>query len=58
MNFANNLMGIAAPTVTGIIVGETHSFAAAFLTAAVVLLVGIFSYVFVLGSIEPIAEPV
>jgi sugar phosphate permease len=57
MNFANNLMGIAAPTVTGIIVGETHSFGAAFLTAAVVLVVGIFAYIFVLGSIEPIPEP-
>ena len=57
MNFSNNLMGIAAPTITGIIVGKTHSFVAAFLTAAVFLLVGIVSYVFVLGPIEPIPEP-
>lgn len=57
MNFANNLMGIAAPTVTGIIVGKTHSFSAAFSTAAAFLIVGILSYVFLLGEIEPIAEP-
>ena len=57
MNFSNNLMGIAAPTITGIIVGKTHSFVAAFLTAAVFLLVGIVSYIFVLGPIEPIPEP-
>ncbi len=57
MNFANNAMGIVAPTVTGIIVGVTHSFVAAFVTAAVVLLIGIFAYVVVLGTIEPIPEP-
>jgi ACS family D-galactonate transporter-like MFS transporter len=57
VNFANNLMGVAAPVVTGFIVGLTHSFAGAFLVAGVVLLVGIFSYIVVLGRIEPIPEP-
>ena len=57
MNFSNNVMGILAPTVTGIIVGATHSFVAAFSTAAVVLVIGIVSYIFVLGPIEPIPEP-
>jgi len=57
VNFCNNLMGIAAPVITGFIVGLTHSFAGAFLVAGIVLLVGIFSYVVVLGRIEPIAEP-
>lgn len=57
LNFANNLMGIAAPIVTGIIVGVTHSFVGAFLTAGAVLLVGIFFYVVVLGRIEQIPEP-
>jgi MFS transporter, ACS family, D-galactonate transporter len=57
VNFTNNLMGVAAPVVTGFIVGLTHSFAGAFLVAGVVLLVGIFFYVVILGRIEPIPEP-
>lgn len=57
MNFFNNLMAILAPTVTGLIVSATSSFTNAFLAAAAFLLVGISSYLFVLGKIEPIAEP-
>jgi sugar phosphate permease len=57
MNFLNNLMGAVAPAVTGVLVGATHSFSTAFLVAGVVLLIGIFSYVVVLGRIEPIPEP-
>jgi sugar phosphate permease len=57
MNFANNLMGAAAPIVTGMIVGATNSFANAFMVAGVILLVGIVSFVFVLGKIEPIPDP-
>ncbi|MGN6315572.1 MFS transporter [Trinickia sp.] len=57
MNFVNNLMGVAAPVVTGFIVGATNSFANAFLIAGVILLIGIVSFVFVMGRIEPIAEP-
>ena len=57
MNFFNNVMGIAAPIVTGYIVGETQSFTPAFITAAAVLVVGILSYLFLLGRIEPIPEP-
>lgn len=56
-NLINNLMGVAAPVITGFIVGMTHSFAGAFLVAGLVLLVGIFSYVVLLGPIEPIPEP-
>ncbi len=57
MNFFNNVMGILAPIVTGYIVAGTSSFSNAFITAAVVLLVGIASYVWLLGKIEPIPEP-
>lgn len=57
VNFINNLMGVAAPTITGFIVGITHSFSGAFLVAGIVLLVGIFSYGVVLGPIEPIPGP-
>ncbi|MGN6666176.1 MAG: MFS transporter, partial [Trinickia sp.] len=57
MNFVNNLMGVAAPVVTGFIVGATNSFTNAFLIAGVILVIGIVSFVFVMGRIEPIAEP-
>ena len=57
MNFANNLMGAVAPIVTGMIVGSTHSFTNAFLVAGVVLLTGVASFVFLLGRIEPVPEP-
>jgi len=57
MNFANNLMGAAAPIVTGLIVGATASFTNAFLVAGVILVIGIFCFVFVLGKIEPIPDP-
>lgn len=57
MNFANNLMGAAAPIVTGFIVGATNSFANAFMVAGVILVIGIVSFVFVLGKIEPIPDP-
>jgi len=57
MNFLNNVMGAVAPAVTGFLVGATNSFSSAFMVAGVVLLVGIFSYVVVLGRIEPIPEP-
>jgi ACS family D-galactonate transporter-like MFS transporter len=57
MNFANNLMGAAAPIVTGMIVGATSSFTNAFFVAGVILLIGIACFVFVLGKIEPIPDP-
>lgn len=57
MNFVNNLMGVAAPVVTGFIVGATNSFTNAFLIAGVILVIGIVSFVFVMGRIEPVAEP-
>jgi len=57
MNFFNNMMGVVAPITTGYIVGATGSFADAFLVAGVVLVVGIVSFVFVLGRLEPIPDP-
>jgi len=57
MNFLNNVAGIAAPIITGYVIGGTNSFSTAFLIAAVVLVIGILSYVFLLGKIEPIPEP-
>ena len=57
MNFLNNLMGAVAPIATGYIVGATHSFTGAFITAGAVLMVGILAYVFILGSLDPIPDP-
>jgi dipeptide/tripeptide permease len=50
-------MGAVAPAVTGFVVGATNSFSIAFVVAGVVLLIGIFFFVFVLGRIKPIPEP-
>ena len=57
MNFLNNVAGFIAPTVTGYIVATTGSFNTALITAAIILIVGIVSYVLVLGRIEKIPEP-
>jgi ACS family D-galactonate transporter-like MFS transporter len=56
VNFCGQIAAISAPIVTGYIVEETHSFAAAFVTATVILLLGIVGYVFLLGRIEAIPE--
>jgi len=57
MNFANNMMGVVAPIVTGFVVGRTHSFVDAFLVAGLVLVAGVAAFVFLLGRIEPLPEP-
>jgi MFS transporter, ACS family, D-galactonate transporter len=57
MNFLNNMMGVVAPVTTGYIVGATGSFVGAFLAAGIVLVIGIVAYVFILGRLEPIADP-
>ena len=58
MNFSNQIAGIIAPIVTGYIAAFTHSFAGAFLVAAIILALGVVSYVVLLGRIERIPEPV
>jgi MFS family permease len=57
MNFSNQIAGIVAPIVTGYITAFTHSFAGAFLVAAVILALGVASYVVLLGRIERIPGP-
>jgi hypothetical protein len=56
MNFPNQLAAIAVPIVTAYIVSASGSFQSAFVEAAVILLVGIAAYVFLLGRMEPIAD--
>ena len=53
LNFGNQVSGIVAPIVTGYILHETGSMRQAFAVAAILLLLGIAAYVFLLGRIEP-----
>jgi sugar phosphate permease len=57
VNFIANLLGIAAPIVTGAVVDLTGSFAGAFLVTGVVLLAGIVCYTVVLGRIDQLPPP-
>ena len=55
-NLSGQLAAISAPIITGYIVSATHSFDSAFVTAAVILFLGIAGYAFLLGRIERIPE--
>jgi MFS family permease len=61
-NFGGNLGGILAPALTGFIAHRTQSFSLAFTIAGVVLVIGIFAYLFLIGpqtqAEEPLPEPV
>jgi MFS family permease len=57
LNFGNQIAAIIAPIVTGYFAGPTNSFARAFGAAAIILLVGIAGYIFLLGKIEPVPDP-
>ena len=56
MNFLTQLAAIGAPIVTGFFAGE-HDYRGAFLVAAVILLIGIAAYLFLLGKMRVIPEP-
>jgi ACS family D-galactonate transporter-like MFS transporter len=58
LNFGNQVAAIAAPIVTGYVVQITHSYAWAFVAATAILLVSIAGYIFLLGKMEPVPEPV
>jgi len=57
VNLCGQIAAICAPIVTGYIVSASHSFAAAFVTATLILLMGIAGYIFLLGRIVAIPEP-
>ncbi|MGA8270542.1 MAG: MFS transporter [Candidatus Sulfotelmatobacter sp.] len=57
VNLCGQISAISAPIITGYVVSASHSFATAFVTATVILLLGIVGYIFLLGRIEPIPEP-
>ena len=56
LNFGNQLAGICSPIVTGYLVGSGGSYSAAFAVAGALLLLGIASYIFLLGRIEQIED--
>jgi MFS transporter, ACS family, D-galactonate transporter len=56
INFSNQISGIAAPVITGYVVTVTHSYAWAFGISAIYLLIGIASYLFLLGKIERVPQ--
>lgn len=53
-NLCANLAGIATPMVIGFVVGATGSFFGGLAYIAVVALVGVFSYVFIVGDVHRI----
>jgi len=57
LNFSNQLSGIAAPIITGYVVAATQSYALAFGISAGYLVIGICSYLFLLGRIERVPAP-
>ena len=48
-NFGGNLGGILAPAVTGLIAHKTQSFSLAFSVCGAILIIGILSYIFLIG---------
>ncbi len=54
MNFANQVAAVAAPIVTGYLIGSRDDYSRAFIVAAAAILIGIGGYAFLLGRIEPI----
>jgi ACS family D-galactonate transporter-like MFS transporter len=57
MNFFNNLAGIVAPIAAGFIFESTGSFAANFLVAGAILVLGIVYFLLLVGRIEQIQQP-
>jgi MFS family permease len=57
MNFGSQISAIVAPVITGYLASWTHTFAAAFALAGLLLLLGTTSYACLLGKIERIDAP-
>jgi MFS transporter, ACS family, D-galactonate transporter len=57
LNTGNQTAGVLAPMITGWLVARTNSFGVAFAVAAVILGIGVCSYLFLLGRIEQVPEP-
>lgn len=53
-NFVGNMAGIVAPTLTGWILNRTGEFYWAFVITAVVAVIGMASWIFLVGRVEPV----
>ena len=53
MNFAGNIGGIIAPIATGFLIARTGSYSPGFAIGPLLLIVGIFSYWFIVGELGP-----
>jgi len=53
-NCCGNFAGVIATALTGLLVGETHHFTAAFVTAAVVSVSGLFGWVWMVPKVAPL----
>ncbi|HXZ61075.1 MAG TPA: MFS transporter [Steroidobacteraceae bacterium] len=56
-NGIGNFAGVIAPALTGFLVGETHHFTSAFLVAAVVSILGVVGWVFMIPRVAPLEWP-
>ena len=53
-NGIGNIAGVIAPALTGFLVGESHHFTSAFLVAAVVSVLGVVGWVFMIPKVAPL----
>jgi MFS-type transporter involved in bile tolerance (Atg22 family) len=58
LNTCNQIAAICSPVITGYVVNFTKSFDGAFFAAGAILFIGIGAYIFLLGRITPIPEPI
>ena len=52
-NFVGNLAGVIAPIATGVLIAWTGSYLPAFMLAAIVLLIGLLAFWFIVGELRP-----
>lgn len=55
-NTVSNMGGAVRPIITGAIVGATGHFTWALVFSAVLVVIGILNYLFLLGKVEPIVD--
>ncbi len=56
-NFVGNLAGVVAPALTGLVLERTGQFFWPFAITAAVCLLGAMSWIFVVGSVQPVVWP-
>jgi len=54
-NCAGNLGGALAPILMGILIAKTNSYTPGFIVACMMMVIGIFAYVFIVGKLKPIS---